>query len=225
MDQKDKNFIRLFGEEFSETEREALLQENPSLGEDSEDLITALQVMQAEATPMMNPQFTQRVNDRLNNALNGQILNVKNSSNKKGRAWLYWLFGGLSFSAVFSLIVILGVTYYLNQRDSGPLSFSPGVMIQAVNDENSDSYDQDYEVRFTLDAKQAKSVEVMGDFSAWQKIPLQRTKEGNFTLKMKLSSGTYAYGFYVDGKEWILDPHAHAMIKDGFGNYNSMIQL
>ncbi len=216
MDKKKQNFNQLLGEAFSDSERETLLQENPILGEESDQVFEAWQALRAEPIPMMNPHFTHQLNEKLQ-------AQTQKGKPSKGRAWLYWLFGGLSLTAAFSLLLVLGLPLLLKQSEN---SFKPGILISAVHSSDQNSMqDPAYEVRFTLSALQAKSVTIMGDFSAWQKIPLERTASGNFTLKMKLSSGTYAYGFYIDGKKWVLDPHAHATVPDGFGNYNSMIQL
>lgn len=84
-------------------------------------------------------------------------------------------------------------------------------------------------VRFVLDAPEASSVVLVGDFSDWtsdDRYRLKRTTSGEWELSVKLRKHqTYAYGFLVDGERWIADPQATEMIDDGFGSVNSLLRL
>lgn len=84
-------------------------------------------------------------------------------------------------------------------------------------------------VRFVLDAPEASSVVLVGDFSQWaadDRYRLERTASGEWELSVKLRKHeTYAYGFLVDGERWIADPRATEMIDDGFGSVNSLLRL
>lgn len=84
-------------------------------------------------------------------------------------------------------------------------------------------------VRFVLDAPEASSVVLVGDFSDWasdDRYRLERTDSGEWELSVKLRKHqTYAYGFLVDGEQWIADPRATEAIDDGFGSVNSLLRL
>lgn len=64
-------------------------------------------------------------------------------------------------------------------------------------------------VSFFLAAPEAKSVHLMGDFNDWspKSLPMERRKDGWWTLRTPLSRGHHQYLFVVDGNPR-LDPHA-----------------
>jgi hypothetical protein len=66
-----------------------------------------------------------------------------------------------------------------------------------------------------------------GDFNQWNPVELIPTPQGDgtFALEMPLSGGTYAYAFLVDGKKWVNDPSVPRKVEDGFGNFNSLLNL
>lgn len=79
------------------------------------------------------------------------------------------------------------------------------------------------EVRFSLDAPQASTVEVAGDFSGWRPVPL--TREGDvWRGVIALWPGRYAYMYRVDG-QWTTDPKAHSFRDDDFGRRNAVLHL
>ncbi len=79
-------------------------------------------------------------------------------------------------------------------------------------------------VRFTLRAGDAKSVELAGSFNGWTPAPLQRLPDGTFEAVLPLEKGRHEYAFRVDG-DWQPDPQAAAVVDDGFGGRNSVIEL
>nr|MCU0619568.1 hypothetical protein [Gemmatimonadaceae bacterium] len=62
-------------------------------------------------------------------------------------------------------------------------------------------------VRFTLRAPTASRVTLVGDFNGWDPdaAPLARRGE-EWTIAIPVLPGRHAYGFIVDGAEWIPDP-------------------
>jgi ankyrin repeat protein len=62
-------------------------------------------------------------------------------------------------------------------------------------------------VHFEVDAPNARSVTVAGEFNGWHAhaMPLERQSDGTWILEHALSRGTYGYKYVVDGK-WMLDP-------------------
>lgn len=75
---------------------------------------------------------------------------------------------------------------------------------------------------FVIAAPGARQVAVVGDFSAWQPIPLSDPdRDGIWTAIIPLPPGRYEYAFLVDGK-WVgQDPLAQEYLRT-FGEYVSV---
>lgn len=75
---------------------------------------------------------------------------------------------------------------------------------------------------FVIAAPGARSVAVVGDFSAWQPIPLSDPDgDGIWMASIPLPPGRYEYAFIVDGK-WVgQDPLADEYLRT-FGEYVSV---
>lgn len=75
---------------------------------------------------------------------------------------------------------------------------------------------------FVIAAPGARSVAVVGDFSAWQPIPLSDPDgDGIWMASIPLPPGRYEYAFIVDGK-WVgQDPLAEEYLRT-FGEYVSV---
>jgi hypothetical protein len=83
------------------------------------------------------------------------------------------------------------------------------------------------EVVFLVDAPQARSVYVVGEFNRWQIDPtgvLDKDEKGLWKKQMRLSPGTYQYKFYVDG-EWVVDPYNPFQIVTESGVVNSLVKI
>lgn len=75
---------------------------------------------------------------------------------------------------------------------------------------------------FALVAPGAHSVQVLGDFSAWQPIPLSDPEgDGIWTLVLDLPPGRYEYAYIVDGKWLGQDPAADEYVRT-LGDYTSV---
>jgi len=77
-----------------------------------------------------------------------------------------------------------------------------------------------------LDAPEARSVSVAGDFNGWrpEATPLRRGEGGGWSVRIPLAPGRrYQYQFVVDGR-WLADPAAPAT-DDGFGGRNAVLDL
>ena len=87
----------------------------------------------------------------------------------------------------------------------------------------------DMVVQFELNAAEAQSVYLVGDFSGWDplKIPLKGPdNEGTWKVKIWLKKNrSYTYNFLINGEIWIPDPEADLTVNDGFGGINSIINL
>ncbi len=85
------------------------------------------------------------------------------------------------------------------------------------------------EVRFTLNAPAASSVELIGLFPEYpgdDKTAMARDANGLWYVKLRLRKDTvYTYSFSVDGREAMPDPAAEEFVEDGFGGRDSLIRL
>lgn len=80
-------------------------------------------------------------------------------------------------------------------------------------------------VQFRLDAPQAQSVTLAGDFSNWSPAhAMKRSEDGVWTIVVPLSPGVHEYAFVVDGQRWVPDPAAPSK-PDGFGGVNSRVAV
>jgi hypothetical protein len=84
-------------------------------------------------------------------------------------------------------------------------------------------------IEFTLFAPEAHSVELMGDFTEWEKNKITMMgpdASGIWHTDVKLEKGkVYKYNFIIDGKQSIADPNSPYEVDDGFGGVSSILQL
>jgi 1,4-alpha-glucan branching enzyme len=81
-------------------------------------------------------------------------------------------------------------------------------------------------VTFSYIAPDAKSVQVAGDFTAWQQAPiaLKKSKNGLWKKTVSLAPGRYAYRMLVDG-QWCDDPECKNRQPNEFGGENCVCQV
>lgn len=79
---------------------------------------------------------------------------------------------------------------------------------------------------FAIKAPAALSVQLVGDFTHWQKSPIQLHKEagGIWKTTVELPPGTHHYRFLVDG-EWRDDPECTVRVPNPFGSQNSVLKV
>ena len=65
-------------------------------------------------------------------------------------------------------------------------------------------------------APAATSVEIMGDFSEWRPLPLERGTGGDWTVVVTIPKGTHRMNLRVDGGDWGVPPGVTAL-NDDFG--------
>ena len=76
---------------------------------------------------------------------------------------------------------------------------------------------------FAIKAPTAMSVQLVGDFTHWQKVPihLRKDADGVWRTAVELAPGTHHYRFLVDG-EWRDDPECTLRVPNPFGSQNSV---
>ena len=81
-------------------------------------------------------------------------------------------------------------------------------------------------ITFKLNAPEAQSVSLVGDFNSWNPDahPLKKNSNGSWKTSVSLSPGRYEYRFLVDG-QWQNDPNCASCVPNTFGSENCIITL
>lgn len=79
---------------------------------------------------------------------------------------------------------------------------------------------------FSFNAPDAMSVQLVGDFTHWQKNPinLRKDDQGVWRTKVGLKPGTYHYRFLVDGV-WRDDPECTLRVDNPYGSADAVRQI
>lgn len=95
---------------------------------------------------------------------------------------------------------------------------------ESINKSNKTSTKQ--EVEFTLYAPDANKVCIAGQFNDWntKSMPMKKSKDGTWRIKMKLLLGKYEYKYFVDGA-WAQDISGAEMIPNPFGTSNCVVNV
>lgn len=80
------------------------------------------------------------------------------------------------------------------------------------------------EHEFKYKAPDAKGVELMCEFNGWKAVAMTKGEDGIWKVKIDLPTGTHAYKFLVDGKDWVMDPENSAK-KSVDGAENSAVEI
>ena len=86
-------------------------------------------------------------------------------------------------------------------------------------------------IEFQLFAPYNAKAALMGDFSDWQEMPMQRGDDGFFRTQVDLDDGTYQYKFRIQTKSWFLDPDAWVEVVDPYAknvddkNQTGLVQI
>lgn len=81
-------------------------------------------------------------------------------------------------------------------------------------------------VRFTVLAREAKKVFVVGSFNGWVKgaTPMKMVDaSGLWSVDVPLKEGEYTFMYLIDGVRWLTPPLAEDFVTDGFGQTNGVV--
>lgn len=70
----------------------------------------------------------------------------------------------------------------------------------------------------------SKDVQIAGDFTEWQPVPLKKQKTGAYSVTLDLNKGSYQYKFQIDG-QWQLDPDNDQKVQNNFGTLNNVVTI
>lgn len=84
-----------------------------------------------------------------------------------------------------------------------------------------DSGEGDARIRFAIQAPEAGTVALLGDFTLWQPLAMTRNG-GEWVLEVAVPAGTHHYGFTMDG-EWYLPDDAPDAFTDEWGRRSATL--
>lgn len=71
-------------------------------------------------------------------------------------------------------------------------------------------------IEFNLFAPYNKAAALVGSFSNWKDIPMEKGEDGYFRTKVELEDGTYQYKFHVQSKSWFFEPDQWVYVNDPY---------
>ena len=71
-------------------------------------------------------------------------------------------------------------------------------------------------IEFKLFAPYNKEAALIGSFSNWEEIPMEKDEEGYFRTRVELKDGVYQYKFRVQSKSWFLEPDQWVDVVDPY---------
>jgi hypothetical protein len=83
-------------------------------------------------------------------------------------------------------------------------------------------------VSIVFEARNAKSVSIVGDFNSWDETaaPMKRFgSEGPWTVTVRATPGRHEYAFLVDGTTLVADPRAPRALDRDFGGDASVLMV
>ncbi|HEY9606973.1 MAG TPA: alpha-amylase family glycosyl hydrolase [Allocoleopsis sp.] len=72
------------------------------------------------------------------------------------------------------------------------------------------------QIEFNLFAPYNKGAALIGDFSDWKEIPMEKGEDGYFRTKVELEDGVYQYKFRVQSKSWFFEPDQWVDVVDPY---------
>ncbi|NJN87998.1 MAG: alpha-amylase [Leptolyngbyaceae cyanobacterium SL_7_1] len=72
------------------------------------------------------------------------------------------------------------------------------------------------QIEFKLFAPYNKGAALIGEFSNWEEIPMEKGKDGYFRTHIDLADGAYQYKFKVQSKSWFLEPDQWIEVVDPY---------
>lgn len=72
----------------------------------------------------------------------------------------------------------------------------------------------------------ARTVEVLGDFTGWDPVPMDPTPDGGFETVIDLRAGAaYRFRYRLDGERWENDWAADGYVPNDYGSDDSLVDL
>ena len=71
-------------------------------------------------------------------------------------------------------------------------------------------------IEFNLFAPYNKAAELIGSFSNWEAVPMEKGDDGYFRTKVELEDGDYQYKFRVQSRSWFFEPDQWVEVTDPY---------
>ena len=87
---------------------------------------------------------------------------------------------------------------------------------------------KDYcKVKFTMNAENAETIEILGLNSDWEKsIVMSKKKDGTFATEVSLpKNSTHEFKYRVNETKWVNEPEADSQSPNVFGGINSVLVI
>lgn len=189
--------------------------------------------LHVETPDGLSETVLQNVMDRItpeSNVIEGRFGENNRPNDRRERAEKPRRIASLAAAAV--LLVALSVTFTLAVTERR-LPRGGQAVVQAPPEEQVSEDAQNAQdiitVHLSLEAPEAESVAVVGDWNGWDPEKNRMSDSNNdgiWELRLKLEKGgEYQYQFLINGKKWIPDPSAPLKVKDGFGGTNSVLNI
>lgn len=93
--------------------------------------------------------------------------------------------------------------------------------------EEAPATDRVREITITYESADATEVSIIGSFNNWDPngTPMKRVGVKRWTANLFLAPGRYPYKFLVNHKQKIVDPNCKISEPDGFGGFNSVLEV
>lgn len=78
-------------------------------------------------------------------------------------------------------------------------------------------------IRFEIHLPHAQRVEIVGDFTAWERspVPMDQSDDGWWEACFAVTPGDHRFRYRIDGSCWLTDFAAHGVSLNEFGEWNS----
>lgn len=112
------------------------------------------------------------------------------------------------------------------ERPGGPSPVDTSPAATTVTDQSPAGAARVY-VEFVMEAPDASSVAVAGDFNGWEPRHQLSDPDGDgvWSGRVPLRPGVHEYMFVIDGSRWVTDPNAQRYSDDGFGHRNAVLAI
>lgn len=182
----------------------------------------------SEVVPVVPEGLAARVSHRVSMVRAGRERRAFRSVGPSGRNAPSGMPRGLQLAAAVALIAVTAfVTTIVNRTAAGADAGEGGAPV--VTAEPPAEAIETVEVHLYLDAPQAQSVAVAGDWNDWDASAHRLADpdgDGVWEVTFSVERGReYEYQFLIDDSRWTSDPAAAISVDDGFGGENSILDI
>ncbi len=156
-------------------------------------------------------------------ALYGRVMRAIEVRQHTG-AFTWWFplqWRALSYGASFAAVLLIAALTFFIATPRTVDQHAP------VISSTSQSVPAEVMAHFEISLANVQQVALVGDFNGWDtdKNLLTRTTAATWKIDLPIAKGSYQYLFLIDGTLWKTDPTRETRVPDGFGGFNTVIEL